>query len=253
MQSLYKVLQSKLGNRDSKKVANHTYLCRYWARVEDYIALKLHQTEIVKVYKNGKIQLSSGGWRTNTTKQRFNAFFSDYGLGYAIWQDNSIWYLATDNKKYYFEDNMNIGARGSIQGNEYSDKKEKQVKELKKQIRGYIQGFMQEMSDGRLEYHQGADCWHCGMVDKQGKTLGELSGSNEHILEHLKESYYVPSLLFNAVKAYPVGDWTKNAISQYFNGDIHYFDKKDSFSHVVVAQVSSSLRRYLYKNLGLSS
>ena len=49
-----------LGNRDKKKIANNTYLIRL---DDNIIGIRLHSTDIIKLYRDGNIVLNSGGYR----------------------------------------------------------------------------------------------------------------------------------------------------------------------------------------------
>lgn len=59
-------------NHQSRKIGNNTYLVRYtdWGN----IAVRLHATDIVTYYPDGRIVLNTGGWKTVTTKSRINEF-----------------------------------------------------------------------------------------------------------------------------------------------------------------------------------
>lgn len=102
--------QTLLGNRDEKKVANNTII-RKRGNSFDVV---LHYTPIVTYHDNGDIVLNSGGWRTNTTKQRINACTPP---GIHIWQDKHVWYIST-NQDYgtrtEFEDGMLIKAEEAL-------------------------------------------------------------------------------------------------------------------------------------------
>jgi hypothetical protein len=56
------------------------------------------------------------------------------------------------------------------------------------------------IENGELELPSGGDCWHCSMVTEDGESLGDATGDIDHIVSHIAEDYYVPSLLFNALK-----------------------------------------------------
>ncbi len=60
----------KLGNRQSRKLENNTYLQR---RING-IAVMLHSTDIVLFKLDGSIILNPGAWRTRTTKERINKY-----------------------------------------------------------------------------------------------------------------------------------------------------------------------------------
>jgi len=75
-------------------------------------ALEYHQTEIVTVMPNGNIKLNSGGWQTQTTKDRMNNF-SLYGL--RVFQKDSRWYVTTmTGEKYDFADGMVFSPEGDL-------------------------------------------------------------------------------------------------------------------------------------------
>jgi hypothetical protein len=193
MQS-YEQAAVKLGNRDSRKLANHTYVQR---RGED-IAVRLHATDVVLYHKDGTITLNSGGWRTPTTKARINAYIPGRGLH----QKNSLWYFSDGD---IFEDGIRIDQSGYpfhsvISGEGMPTRKaqiEAEMRMKKKRVKEYIDGFCEHITQGKLTLPGGGDCWYCLMFEKAGQS------SDDHIRNHMseEEKYYVPSLLFNAIKA----------------------------------------------------
>ena len=82
----YQDLIEKLGNRSRRKLANNTYAER---REGGAVTVKLHNTDILTYYANGHIKLDTGGWRTSTTKQRFNKFLDWWRVS----QENFDWYI----------------------------------------------------------------------------------------------------------------------------------------------------------------
>lgn len=98
MTSRYEVAEKTLGRRDSKKVGNNTYM----VRGDGCIHVRLHQTNVVTYYPDGRIVLNSGGWRTPTTKDRINNWTSA-----RIYQTKYQWYLA-DGRPFY--DGMEVSA-----------------------------------------------------------------------------------------------------------------------------------------------
>ena len=83
---------------------------------------------------------------------------------------------------------------------------------------------------------------------KSGKPWGEISKDVSHILSHIKEKYYVPSLLINAIQEYPVSMIAKAVLGRiwgYNDQDINI----DMFKDVVYNQLLSSLRRYIYRQI----
>lgn len=72
---------------DASRIANNTAKIAY---KDGRVAYRLHDTDVLTLMPNGDTVLSSGGWRTVTTKQRINAYLHrDYG----ITQSNYEWYL----------------------------------------------------------------------------------------------------------------------------------------------------------------
>src|SRR5258706_8717982 len=57
--------------RWSGKIAHNTYLERHAGG--DAYGVRLHRTEIVTFYRDGRVRLDSGTWQTMTTRGRMNA------------------------------------------------------------------------------------------------------------------------------------------------------------------------------------
>jgi hypothetical protein len=87
------------------------------------------------------------------------------------------------------------------------------VAKLKKRIDKYVDGFIAELKKGTMPMPSEGDCWYCSMFNatppntdatrlyKRGTTVepGDTMG-NEHLLSHMEERYYVPSLAVNALR-----------------------------------------------------
>lgn len=52
-----------------------------------------HNTDVVRVSKDGKVTLNSGGYRTATTKLAINQVSNQYGYGFNVYQANGQWYV----------------------------------------------------------------------------------------------------------------------------------------------------------------
>ena len=74
---------------------------------DDALTVKLHNTEIVKIYSintSGQIKLNHGGWKTVTTKKRINEAseaFMPGGMGFKVYQDDFEWYVKRENGDIY--------------------------------------------------------------------------------------------------------------------------------------------------------
>ena len=181
------MLDNKHGDKNRKKLENNTYLVRH----EDYIGVLLHDTEVVKFYPNYVI-LTSGGWKTATTKDRINSYAPTY-----LTQRMSLWYIRGGE---LFYDEMKLDYQGNIIRKVLkTDKKVKEVADLKKRIKTFVKNAGERFEKG-MPLPDGGDCWFCAFTSEDGKTMGDLSDKDSHLLNHMKDRYYVPSLLANAVK-----------------------------------------------------
>ena len=166
---MYQELDSKLQGRcrESRKVGNNTYLIRH----DDYIAVRLHNTEVVRAYPNGDIILDSGGWHTPTTKDRMNQYVSN-----RIWQEAGRWYLRHDGKQYLYADRV---------------------------IKAEVSKYAKLCADSvPLPQPAAGDCFYCHMQTTDGESLGDAVKDVHHLKSHMIEGYVVPSLVYNALKAH---------------------------------------------------
>ncbi len=201
MTNQYKMQDAKLTgrNQQSRKIDNNTYL----QRRNDDIVIKLHDTDIITYRPNGDTILNSGGWRTNTTKERIN---SNLDNDYRLIQDKSIWYLvkyhSTNNYRdliksgFRFKDNITIKSNGKIINFESVNSTKKDTK-IKAKVKAYAKLCANKLP---LDLPSGGDCWYCYMQTQDGKSLGDAFKNSEHLLSHIKENYVVPSLVYNALK-----------------------------------------------------
>lgn len=65
----YERIAERLGNRPKRKLANNTYLLR---NEDGSIALRLHDTDIITYYPDGRTVVTTGGWPTMTTRERMS-------------------------------------------------------------------------------------------------------------------------------------------------------------------------------------
>jgi len=54
--------------------------------------IELHNTKIVS-FDSETIKLDTGGYKTNTTKNRMNLASQEYNLDYTVFQKKGIWYV----------------------------------------------------------------------------------------------------------------------------------------------------------------
>ena len=90
------VQQYKIGKVNTKVYNKNGFFC-----------VKYHSTEIIKFNKD-MIILNSGGWYTNTTKNRINQTCNQYDLCLNVFQKAYDWFVEYNNKIIPFKDNMII-------------------------------------------------------------------------------------------------------------------------------------------------
>jgi sarcosine oxidase delta subunit len=131
------------------------------------------------------------------------------------------------------------------------------VAKMKKRIDKYVDGFVKELQKGTMPMPSEGDCWHCAMFDaippndsatrlaKRGTTVEpvERMGS-EHLLSHMEERYYVPSLAINALRERGYLD-----VGVYMLLDMNQDTKKMGKPHGQYDGVRRDIRRYLSKRL----
>lgn len=108
-----------LGDRDSRKIGNNTYVERggQFPRIPGHgsvftydpeaVAIRLHRTDVVIFRPDGSIVLNSGGWRTVTTLDRINAVLP---ARYFVRQRKGEWYFGdrVRNAEVPFTDGFTI-------------------------------------------------------------------------------------------------------------------------------------------------
>ena len=72
------------------------------------IGVRLHETTIIKIHHNGTYTLSSGGFRTATTKQRINALTPAN-----IFVHRGAWFLGSLGNCVPFVDGMVVSSNGT--------------------------------------------------------------------------------------------------------------------------------------------
>ena len=235
-------------NKASRKLDRHTYLRRDNVMNLDLIGVKYHDTYVVTFYPDNRIALNSGGWRTMTTKARINSC----NLPYTLYQDSGVWYVSksrwTDREPYIFQDGMVINADGTITG-ALSYTAKKKFMQDKKAILAYVKEYMARLMAHQLPKPSGADCWYCALESQDGRSLGEIAG-NHHIKDHIKERYYVPSLVMQAIKRFPISQIGNVVLANAFG----YSNQLENWGRPIAQrQIASSLKRYLYEQLGIAS
>ena len=194
---------------------------------------------------------NSDGWKTTTTKDRLNRFCP---LPYSITQDNGNWYITQDDwqgpRLCVFKDGMVITASGKITHAGKIGTEDKRILAIRRKVAKYAKAFVTALEAGKVPQPSDGDCWYCCLrvtspeKDKD-KALGEVLGDpSDHILNHMKQSYFVPSLLIRAMEKAGVGP------GYFWNLQAHWEGKRP-LSKWEVKQFACWIRRYCYAQLGL--
>lgn len=197
------------------KIVGNTY--EFENEIGDRI-IQFYDTEIVTFKKNGDIVLNSGGYRTPTTKERMNSVLKDY----YIEQSNNIWYIhrRITKETVPFYDGIVLKVGKPLPNNT-------KIEDKTKVIVAKINKFVNKLDKMKeIPIPSNGDCWYCAMWTEDGKTLGEVTKDNNHLLSHMKEGYVHGSLIYNALKEsgyqFPEYHWQmhcrdniKNALRRY--------------------------------------
>lgn len=69
--------------------------------------VRYHDTDVVS-FSAKEITLSSGGWRTVTTKRRMNQAAAEFNLRYHVYQTDGEWFVDIAGVHIAFYDGMTI-------------------------------------------------------------------------------------------------------------------------------------------------
>jgi len=283
----YKQLEhylSKGRNKDNRPIANNTRVIR---RSPTSIAIKLHDTDVLTFFEDESIQLFTGGWKTVTTKDRINRFLPT-GFGY-VHSERFVWYFRLGDwktgKNYLYQELMTITHDKKIIDDdgksikEHSPAKEKKKRNQLKKVDNYIRKYMEALQAGKIPAPSSSDCWICQAFNGQpiadkiskGKLVDgklELTPYNDKpwcdcIQSHIKENYFVPTLLWNAIKSefydadgvfgnpnmtYGLSQFDKHNISCWFNPDTEH---KPMVSDMTTRRLKKAMKQFITKQLNI--
>lgn len=226
------------GIQSAKRIANNTLRVQY---VDGRESIRLHLTDVITKTPDGRTVYNSGGWRTVTTKDRMN----QYGPA-RITQEKGVWYIG--GKVY--QDGCYIKG-GKVFGALPVKTAKKTAGDVKK-IREYCREYMDKFFAYEIPAPSNGDCWGCLMKTEDGQR--PLGRDGDHVRQHIKEKYYVPSLLVASCEAFPVSMIAKNMFAYAWNPDCK--DKRQEAGFMVDVsrrQMESSLFRYCKRAFKIAS
>lgn len=236
--SSFQSIVSKTNRRLSKKVANNTYaelrlLSNGVARAplsvqdwEDYpethraVAIRLHKTDVVTYTGDGRLLLSTGGWKTMTTKARINDFTPTGVNVYSLKGDWRVYYSGGPYgptpqaaKSIPFVDGVTLEINSlvgiawtPVEGTYPTETQERLAQEAKKKLRSDIKAYLKQAERSLTAWattlretgtlSTSGDCLYCkGIVTTMD---GAVADDNGHLWAHLRDGYVFPSLFINA-------------------------------------------------------
>lgn len=259
------LLNSAKSRDAGKPISNNT---RIFDR-GNHLAIRLHNTDILRIYQDGKYVIDVDGWQTVTTKQRLNEYLP---RGVSIYQERSIWYVniggyIADGSTFTYQDGLTLTPSEDTFTITYANGEKpptkKAMTKLNRSITTYVNGYLKTLNACDLDQPGPGDCFYCqgdaGLIpETQFGTLspdGTMTPgiSSDHLLSHIEEKYYVPSLLVNAIREIPVSQvalWhIQNKMSP--EQEPKRPEEDANWNSIATLQIKRTLTRYLRRKLGL--
>ncbi len=180
-----------------RKIANNTWQYEH----DGETVIRLHFTDIIRKTSDGKMVLNTGGWKTHTTKDRFNTMTK-----YRIYSDKGIWYVG--NGVPYYDGMVLPDALDDFD----PDEAKARIKEVRA-VKRKLKKFVAQLDDlERLPAPNGGDCWGCNFSDpSKRKKLGSWGRDTyddsdvypmgrDCVKGHVDEDYLHGSLIVRAMR-----------------------------------------------------
>lgn len=256
----YEQAEKILGARASKLIGLNTKI----QRNGDAIGITLHSTEVARFTVDGGLIVSTGGWNTVTTRERINRYLPQ---GLRVWTERGVLYIGSDEKltrrglgiaKKLFVDGGRV-INGELVGFAEVNGQAKTVDKLRRRVAKFAEAYIAALKAGKVDAPGLGDCFYCAMrvesPDKdKGKTLGEASKS-DHLDMHMRERYFVPSLITRAVEVFPVSMVANQCLAAQWAPNTSDEIKREAqtgyFYGIGWGQLEKALRRYVLRQFGI--
>lgn len=230
-----------------RKIANNTF---QYTAPDGATVTRLHLTDILRAYPDGRLVLNTGGWQTVTTKDRLTEQLRS--TGYSVYSDRGVWMVMRHPERTAvpFVDGMELPR--DFDAALASGAAESEIKAARTLLRSITKFCAAGIPDGEpLPQPSTGDCWFC-LFDREParQTVGSLGHVErhtekwpmgaDHIREHLREGYMHGSLILNALRN---AGWTDFRIALAFDrrGTRHQH-----------TDVRRAVRDYIKRRLGLA-
>ena len=91
------------------------------------------------------------------------------------------------------------------------------------------------------------------MRTQDGKPLGEAVKDPRHVLDHIREGYYVPSMVIRAAETFGVSIHAKDVLRRIFSAAPSEIQDGVDWGNIARMQIHSSLKRYVRRAVGLAA
>lgn len=230
----YDNLVDSLKGRNERKLAHNTYIRRDTDldTGEIYLDVRYHGNKIATIFSN-KITLNPCGWFTPTTQERLCWFTSLHHMN--ISQVNFVWYLYQqgdwNNPLGIVNGPFTIHQDGTVTGLDPISNGEIR-KRMIKRIKQFARSYIKDLAAGNIESPGPGDCFYCHL---------DFPNTFDHLESHMDESYFVPSLIVNAIDYHDISILAKSAIGRVWQGEtLHDFEVS-----ILLDQGFTSLWKYM--------
>jgi hypothetical protein len=118
--------------------------------------IQYHNTIVVEILPNEYV-LNSGGYQTNTTKDRINTYSP-----VRLYSRKYTWYIGeySPDTDIPFLDGIRVNSNGKVISSVKEARKAVDIRNTKlKRVKEYVKGFIQQIEQGALPRPSGGDCW----------------------------------------------------------------------------------------------
>ena len=234
---------------EKKRIANNTV---YYKDPFGNEYIRLHTTDVaIKINKTDPpiVRFNSGGYKTKVTKDRINMSIVRFlDLPHKVVSHQGVWRIVGKGDDILFFDGIKLQkTNGTVEVVNANDgPNEEEIRKLVQDTKKYANSFIDKFMNGEIPAPSGSDCFFCTMFP---------TSSADHIKSHIYESYYVPTLLYNAVfnnRFSQASEITK----QYVLSKWGIRDKKEAenmtmYEDIVKDQLKKTLSKYLKNKLKL--
>jgi hypothetical protein len=210
-----------------------------YVRADGATCFKLHNTTIVTRHADGRVTLNSGGWRTVTTKARFN----ELARPWRVYSDKGTWTVTNGERSVPYFDGITLpDAFDAPREQKKAARAATAEAKRRKQIAAFVKATLPIGAPVPLP--NAGDCFLCafGMDAAPVRSSGFAGcnatgapGASTCIASHVDERYMHGSLVVRALRAKGLAD-----------AGVGYY-----LSRPVDAWLRSTVRRFLNRSLGL--